>query len=334
MNTRGRKPGTAARAPFIARFLPVLTVVLVVLTAFLLIVKPIQSRARSADPPPASSGAPQSIMPQGGVDGLLSGLERGLSATIPQDPSGTRAAHSIATQPTQPLTVPSTFTATQPIPAVSADPADEAGASAGPTMATDAVASNPAMTPSATTTGLTEVTEPAGSQTSSAPTTTAANGTSSTTQKPKPTIGAQSSAVGANGWAWPYPDSRKITSSYGSRTHPITGKKSFHYGTDIWAAYGGTVAAARSGRVSQVVYPRPNRNTGGTGFGNYIRIDHGNGLVTLYAHLKTIEVKVGQNVRAGQRIAGAGSTGASTGPHLHFAVYINGSTVNPMRYYR
>ncbi|NLT94273.1 MAG: M23 family metallopeptidase [Clostridia bacterium] len=116
----------------------------------------------------------------------------------------------------------------------------------------------------------------------------------------------------------------RISSSYGYRIHPITGKRTFHSGVDIAASYGNGVYAYSSGKVVEARY--------NGSYGNNIVIDHGNGLKTRYAHLSKISVKVGQRVETGQRIGLVGSSGASTGPHLHFEVIKNGQTKNPLNY--
>jgi len=117
---------------------------------------------------------------------------------------------------------------------------------------------------------------------------------------------------------------KRITSSYGSRIHPITGRRSFHDGVDIAAAYGTAVYAYSSGRVVEAGW--------NGGYGYNIVLDHGNGLKTRYAHLSKISVKYGQKVETGQRIGSVGSTGNSTGSHLHFEVIKNGQTKNPLNY--
>ncbi len=117
-----------------------------------------------------------------------------------------------------------------------------------------------------------------------------------------------------------------ISSPYGMRTHPITGEYKMHSGVDITA--GGInnepIYAAQSG---EVIFA----GTKG-GYGNYIIVDHGKGITTCYAHCNSIGVSVGQQVKQGQVIGKVGSTGASTGPHLHFEVRIDGATTNPMNY--
>ena len=134
------------------------------------------------------------------------------------------------------------------------------------------------------------------------------------------------STVRASGsMVWPCPSYNYISSNYGYRTHPITGKvSSFHKGIDIAASSGNPVLAAASGTVVKSYMS--------SSYGNYIVISHGGGLMTAYAHLSRRLVSVGDTVSAGQQIGTVGSTGNSTGPHLHFEVYVNGSTVNPMNY--
>lgn len=117
---------------------------------------------------------------------------------------------------------------------------------------------------------------------------------------------------------------KRISSAYGWRIHPITGQRRFHDGLDITANHGNAVYAYTDGRVIQAGW--------NGGYGNCILIDHGNGLRTRYAHLSRINVKVGQQVKVGQRIGAVGSTGNSTGPHLHFEVIKNGKTQNPLNY--
>lgn len=123
---------------------------------------------------------------------------------------------------------------------------------------------------------------------------------------------------------WPVPSCHTITSPYGNRTHPVQGGTKFHEGIDIGAPKGSTVVAAGSGTVEVAGYSPYN--------GNWVKIDHGNGLETLYLHNSSLNVSAGQRVRRGQKIASSGSTGMSTGPHVHFAVKKNGSYVNPMNY--
>lgn len=112
-----------------------------------------------------------------------------------------------------------------------------------------------------------------------------------------------------------------ITSGFGYRSDPFTGGGAFHPGLDFRGAYGTPIHAAAEGRVSFVGQIR--------GYGNVVEVSHGNGLLTRYAHMSKAMAKVGQEVAAGDVIGAIGSTGRSTGPHLHFEVRINNRVVNP-----
>ena len=120
-----------------------------------------------------------------------------------------------------------------------------------------------------------------------------------------------------------------ITSVQGNRVHPITGQYGTHGGTDIGASYGSAIYAAGSGTVVTAY----NNSAYNGGYGHSAMINHGNGIQTLYAHMSVCSVTVGQTVSAGQTIGYVGSTGRSTGPHLHFEVRVNGSRVDPQSYY-
>jgi murein DD-endopeptidase MepM/ murein hydrolase activator NlpD len=122
---------------------------------------------------------------------------------------------------------------------------------------------------------------------------------------------------------WPV-DGGYITSGYGGRTDPFTGLHSSHPGIDFAAAEGSQVLAVASG----IVVDAGDRN----GYGELIEINHGNGYVTRYGHNSRLLVKAGDRVLKGQAIALMGSTGRSTGPHVHFEVLLNGNTVNPEQY--
>jgi murein DD-endopeptidase MepM/ murein hydrolase activator NlpD len=119
-------------------------------------------------------------------------------------------------------------------------------------------------------------------------------------------------------------DGKRISSLFGYRIHPITGRRRFHDGLDIAAVTGKNVYAYTDGRVVETGW--------NGGYGNCILIDHGNGLKTRYAHLSKIFVRIGQRVGTGERIGAVGSSGNSTGPHLHFEVIKNGRTQNPLNY--
>ena len=134
----------------------------------------------------------------------------------------------------------------------------------------------------------------------------------------------QGKAISGKGiFASPIPGAA-VTSGYGSRVHPVYGDVRTHTGIDFRAATGTAVRAAGAGKV---VFAGAKG-----GYGNTVIIDHGNSLATLYAHNSTLTVGVGQSVAKGQTVSRAGSTGLSTGPHLHFEVRANGVPVNPMAY--
>ena len=123
---------------------------------------------------------------------------------------------------------------------------------------------------------------------------------------------------------WPCPSSKNITSPFGTRKHPILGIERFHNGIDIGAKSGAPILAAYNGTVVSASYT--------SAMGNYIMIDHGDGLYTIYMHCSALYVSQGQYVSRGDTIAAVGSTGLSTGPHLHFTVRRNGEYVNPLDY--
>jgi len=124
-----------------------------------------------------------------------------------------------------------------------------------------------------------------------------------------------------NGDLFIWPVTGRLTSPFGFRRSPFTGARQFHGGLDIAAPQGTPVRAAMSGRVARVGYDRI--------LGNYIILNHHSGFRTVYAHLHTVRVRPGANVATGERIGDVGSTGLSTGPHLHFEVHRNGVRVNP-----
>lgn len=133
--------------------------------------------------------------------------------------------------------------------------------------------------------------------------------------------------VGLNGFVEPVADWRNaVSSEYGYRTHPITGAiQSMHSGIDIAKPAGTPIYSVLDGVVTTVRW-------GTTGYGYYVMVDHGGGFATLYAHCSKLLVSQGQTVSAGQVIAQVGTTGSSTGNHLHFETRVNGSTVNPRTY--
>jgi murein DD-endopeptidase MepM/ murein hydrolase activator NlpD len=120
------------------------------------------------------------------------------------------------------------------------------------------------------------------------------------------------------------PSQGYITSGFGTRSDPFTGGRAHHLGIDFSARTGDPVLAAAGGVVSFAGIK--------SGYGNVVEVDHGNGYSTLYGHNSRLIVRVGDIVRAGQQLARAGSTGRSTGPHVHFEVHVNGRPVNPRRF--
>ena len=125
-------------------------------------------------------------------------------------------------------------------------------------------------------------------------------------------------------FAWPAPGYTTITSRYGMRIHPILKTARVHTGTDIAMPTGAYIIAANDGIVIKSMYT--------TGYGNMVMIDHGGGVSTLYGHGSEIIAQTGQEVKKGDIIMKAGSTGWSTGPHLHFEVRINGTAVDSLPY--
>ncbi len=125
-------------------------------------------------------------------------------------------------------------------------------------------------------------------------------------------------------FAWPCPGYKRISDEYGNRMHPILGVEKFHNGLDMAASSGTPILAAYDGDVVAADYS--------SSMGNYIMINHGSGLYTIYMHCSALYVSKGQTVYKGQNIAAVGSTGRSTGPHLHFSVRLNGNYVSPWNY--
>lgn len=132
--------------------------------------------------------------------------------------------------------------------------------------------------------------------------------------------------VGTGSYVWPLPGYYPTSNTYGNRYHPILHYYRWHGGTDIGAPSGTPIVAADSGTVIISTY-----NAGG--YGNYVTISHGGGRTTVYGHMSSRAVQAGDVVTQGQTIGYVGSTGLSTGPHLHFEVRVNGSTTDPMSYY-
>ena len=128
--------------------------------------------------------------------------------------------------------------------------------------------------------------------------------------------------MGEGSMGWPLPGHTRISDPYGTRMHPILKKKVFHSGVDLAAPHGTPVKAAETGIVIMA------GSYGG--YGNTVIIDHGGNIATQYSHLSSIKVKVGDAVLKGGDIGGVGSTGLSTGNHLHFEIRVNGEVVDPL----
>lgn len=148
----------------------------------------------------------------------------------------------------------------------------------------------------------------------------AANKTSNSNNSSASSSGGASSG----GFAFPLAYSTGVTCAYGPRVHPINGNKSFHYGVDLAAGMNTEIYATKSGTVTGATYGEAN--------GYYVTINHGDGYSSIYAHMTNYVVSVGDSVKQGQLIGYVGTTGWSTGPHLHFEILYNGSNVNPMNY--
>lgn len=131
-------------------------------------------------------------------------------------------------------------------------------------------------------------------------------------------------SLGDISFTWPCPASGRITSGFGGRKSPTKGASSNHQGIDISAPTGTSIVAAAAGEVVIATYS--------SSAGNYVMISHGGGVYTVYMHASSLLVSQGQSVKKGQTIAKVGSTGYSTGSHLHFGVRVNGSYVNPTKY--
>ena len=147
--------------------------------------------------------------------------------------------------------------------------------------------------------------------------------------EPPPNVNTSGGTAGdpnyVAGLTWLVPISyTHFTSPFGWRVHPVYGDWRFHYGVDLSAPTGTPIVASRSGKVTTASYDSSS--------GYHVYINHGDGFVTRYLHMTHYIVSPGQYVNAGQVIGYCGSTGASTGPHLHFSVYYNGQAVNPANY--
>jgi len=151
---------------------------------------------------------------------------------------------------------------------------------------------------------------------------TAKTATTGKTDTAEKTSGSSNSSA----LSWPLPGISKISCYYGYRTHPVTGKKnSFHTGIDIPASSGTAIKCSAAGTVTKVCY--------NSAYGNMIVVSHSNGLSTMYAHMKSKALyKVGDTVSRGTTLGYVGTTGLSTGNHLHFSVLVNGEYVDPTKY--
>ena len=140
----------------------------------------------------------------------------------------------------------------------------------------------------------------------------------------KAAAGVEEHPYTGGAFRWPCPSSTRVTSDYGTRVSPMSGASSNHKGIDIGASAGADIIAAADGTVTAASYS--------SAAGNYVMIDHGGGLYPVYMHASSLLVSPGQTVSAGDVIAKVGSTGISTGSHLHFGVSLNGSYVSPWSY--
>lgn len=127
-------------------------------------------------------------------------------------------------------------------------------------------------------------------------------------------------------FTWPAPSYTRISSEFGNRMHPTLGVEKFHNGLDMAAPGGSPILAAYDGKVVAAAY--------NSSMGNYIMIDHGDSLYTIYMHASALYVSTGTEVSKGDKIGAVGTTGRSTGNHLHFGVRLNGAYVNPWNYLR
>jgi len=126
-------------------------------------------------------------------------------------------------------------------------------------------------------------------------------------------------------YSWPVPGYNEVSSKFGMRIHPILKVNKMHTGIDIPAPSGTKIIAANDGTVLVATY--------NSGYGNYVCVDHGGGRATLYAHMSKIAVKSGASIKRGDVLGYVGSTGLSTGPHLHFECIDNGVQVDPLKYF-
>ena len=157
-----------------------------------------------------------------------------------------------------------------------------------------------------------------------APQSAQASGGNTSTDGADPAASNASYAANTGELRWPLNVSGRISSKFGSRTSPTEGASTYHKGLDIAVSSGTPIIASGAGKVVTATYS--------SSAGNYIMIYHGNSLYTVYMHCSKLSVKVGDTVKQGDDIGNVGSTGVSTGPHLHFGVTVNGNYVNPLNY--
>jgi murein DD-endopeptidase MepM/ murein hydrolase activator NlpD len=138
----------------------------------------------------------------------------------------------------------------------------------------------------------------------------------------KDLLEAKRSVLASTPTVWPVRG--LITAGYGYRVSPFTGQREMHEGLDIAAPHGTPILATANGVISFVGSL--------AAFGNVVFINHGHGFTTFYAHTSSIRVKEGQQVKRGQMVASVGTSGRTTGPHVHYEVQVNGATVNPLKY--
>lgn len=134
----------------------------------------------------------------------------------------------------------------------------------------------------------------------------------------------ETKSIGSISFMWPVPSSGRVTSYFGGREAPVEGASTTHKGIDIGASSGSEIKAAAGGTVVIATYS--------ASAGNYIMLSHGSGVYTVYMHMKSMAVSEGDEVSKGQVIGFVGSTGYSTGPHLHFGIRVNGSYADPLNY--
>ena len=142
----------------------------------------------------------------------------------------------------------------------------------------------------------------------------------------KKALAAQQNRISYDGgmFAWPCPEYIRVTEEFGWRNNPFSGRPEFHSGIDLGAPAGSPILAAYDGVVVASTY--------NWSMGNYVMINHGDGLYTIYMHASALYVSKGQSVSKGEKIAAVGTTGRSTGNHLHLGLYVKGDYLDPAKY--